>query len=189
MEENKRNVKVLIILAIIALVAFALGATYAYFTAGVKGNDKASSVNVTTGRLILDFQTSDYISNQKGELLKSSEVSEKADKTVFTVKHAENSTAPATYSLELQDLSISENLQTEDFKWQLSKDDTEGSVASGNFKNVTNGTMTLLSNQKLEVGSEDKYTLRVWLEETEEDQSALFSGTFSGKVALSARNS
>ena len=187
MEENKRNVKILIILAIIALVAFALGATYAYFTAGVKGNDKASSVNVTTGRLILDFQTSDYISNQKGELLKSSEVSEKADKTVFTVKHAENSTAPATYSLELQDLNVSENLQTADFKWQLEKGSSI--VASGTFANVTGDTMQLITGQTLNVGSEDTYTLRVWLEETEEDQSALFSGTFSGKVALSARNS
>ncbi len=186
MDENKINTKMIIMVALVTVVVLAIGTTYAYFTANVQGNDDANPVKVTTGKLIIDFTSSAYISNTNGQLLTSENYKNNADKNTFTVKHNSNSTAAATYSLQLSDISITDNFKTKDFKWELEKDGSQ--VSSGDFSTLSGTTMALTSEQSLPLEQEDNYTLRVWLQENGSNQAELSEGSFSAKIELNATN-
>jgi len=189
MKENKVNKnKVSVIVAIITVVIFCVGITYAYFTATVTGNEDAKSTRVTSGKLIIDFETTEYINNLTGELIKDSQKEDLADYSNFTVKHNVESKNKADYTLSLTDIEISDNLKSADFKWELVKNNTV--INSGDFSSIGNSTSLnlTLDMQRLEVNQTDNYTFRIWLSETNVDQSNLYNGTFSAKIALVARS-
>ena len=186
MQKNKKSTYIKIISVILIVIIFLLGVTYAYFMPTIEGNKEASSVNVNAGNLELDFETSEYISNDSGELVKKENIETEADANNFKVVHTASSTVPAVYDLYLQDISISPNLKSPDFQWQLLKDNKV--INSGDFSKIGDNTnlKITLEEQTLQVGHEDNYTFRIWLLETDEDQSSLYSGTFSAKIGLSA---
>ena len=157
---EKTNKKLPVIIAAVTIVVFCIGIAYAYFTARISGNDTVSSATVTVGKLMIDFDTTEYISNQYGELIQDSEKESKAD----------------------------DNLKSSDFKWELVKNDTV--LSSGNFSDIgTSTTLNLTPNyQRLEVNNTDKYIFRIWLSETDVDQSSLYNGTFSAKISLIAKS-
>ncbi len=187
MEKIKKHKLLIIVLALITLIVVSIALTYAYFTAEVEGNDTASTVKITAGNLIIDFETSAYINNTKANLIKDEDRASMADKTVFTISHATNSNGPAEYTLSLQNVEISSNLKSKDFKWELLINNTV--VASGNFANLSTGnTYKLISTaRRLEKNDVDKGELRVWLSETSSDQSSLYGGKFKAKVAIEAK--
>ena len=185
--ENNKNRVLVPLIIIITVVMFLVSASFAYFTTRVVGNDDASTVNVQTGYLAIDFDTSEYISNRAGELIQDNQREQLADYTSFTVKHKANSTHRATYLLTLTDIEISDNLKSQDFKWELVKNNTV--INSGNFYSIGNqSTITITPDiQTLNVSDTDSYIFRVWLSETEVDQSSLYSGTFQGRIAIEAQ--
>ena len=185
---EKTNKKLPVIIAAVTIVVYCIGIAYAYFTARISGNDTASSATVTVGKLMIDFDTTEYISNQYGELIQDSEKESKADANKFSVKHSVDSNIKADYTLSLTDIRISDNLKSSDFKWELVKNDTV--LSSGNFSDIgTSTTLNLTPNyQRLEVNNTDKYIFRIWLSETDVDQSSLYNGTFSAKISLIAKS-
>ena len=186
MPKNKKFTYIKIISVVLIIIIFIVGTTYAYFVPIIEGNDTASAVNVIAGNLELDFETTEYISNDSGELVKEENIPSEADANNFKVVHTASSNVPAVYDLYLQDINISSNLKSPDFQWQLLKDNHV--INSGDFSTIEDNTnlKITLEEQTLQVGHEDNYTFRIWLLETDEDQSSLYSGTFSAKIGLSA---
>lgn len=184
---SKTKKTIIAVLFVLTIIVAALGSTYAYFTATITGNDTASRIRTYSGKLALDFQTSQYINNLSGELIQDSQRATQADQSIFSVYHLASSTADASYTLTLSDISISDNLKSADFKWELVKNGTV--INSGNFANIgTSTTMTITpANQTLTLGNTDNYVFRLWLSETQADQSSLYDGTFSAKISIDAR--
>lgn len=183
-KNNKSTIKIIISLILLILLTFLLGYTFAYFTVRVKGNENPTTVNVNSGVLKIDFETSEYINNNVGELIKDEEKEQKADTTNFTISHNIQSKGKARYSLALDDINISDNLKSPDFKWELLKNNEV--INSGNFANIGKQTSLTLTNtlQDLDQNQTDSYTFRIWLSETQQDQANLYSGEFNARIAL-----
>ena len=181
---NKRNLVLYFSITII-LISVAFAVSYAFFNANILGNDKVTTTNVTTGTLTIDFATSAYINNTNLFLISDSDIETKADATKFSISNT-NGNVTGKYTISLTDLTISDNLKSADFKWQLLKNNT--ALATGNFTNATTGTEYSLttSNQSISVNQTDSYILRIWLSETQQDQLSLTNGTFSAKVKMTA---
>ena len=191
-----RNKKLLILsITAIALLTLTLGVSYAYFTATVTGNDSAVVTKIVAGILDVDFTITDRISNDNILLIKDEKREEKAETLDFTVSNNGRGTLDAVYYVYLTDLNITNNLKSPDFKWELIKNDD--TVFTGNFSSAeTNTDFTITSEtnngivipvkQELSVGQVDRYKLRIWLSEKEEDQNNLLNGSFSGKVRVTS---
>ena len=191
-----RNKKLLILsITAVALLTLTLGVSYAYFTATVTGNDSAVVTKIVAGILDVDFTITDRISNDNILLIKDEKREEKAETLDFTVSNNGRGTLDAVYYVYLTDLNITNNLKSQDFKWELIKNDD--TVFTGNFSSAeTNTDFTITSEtnngivipvkQELSVGQIDRYKLRIWLSEKEEDQNSLLNGTFSGKVRVTS---
>lgn len=173
------------LLVVLTIAALIVGLTYAYFTANIRGNEEASTTNLKARQLVIDFETSEYIQNTSAELIAASDISSKADFSKFSVSN--NSTGgTASYTLRLENIEISDNFKSADFKWRLEKN---GSIIStGNFSNIGNKTSIDIGTADILAGSTDSYVFRIWLEETAVDQSQLYNGSFSGKIALEAKS-
>ena len=188
----KRNIVLYLSITVI-LISLTFKISYAFFTAIITGNETAATNNVITGNLNIDFATSSYINNNKLFLIKDSERASKADSTVFTINN-NNATGDVdgSYELYLTDLSISNNLKSADFKWELLiNNEVKG---SGNFLNATSGTdMKITSSvNNISYGQVDNCVFRIWLSETSSDQSSLIGtdtnnrNSFSAKIKLEA---
>ena len=75
-----------------------------------------------------------------------------------------------------------------DFKWELVQktDNGELQVAIGSFVNAESGKDYTLTTTDMIIAPQDtqQYIFRIWLSYTDSDQSNLFNGSFSGKIAL-----
>ena len=69
-------------------------------------------------------------------------------------------------------------------KWELLKDNT--SLANGDFSSIGNNTRINLYTTNLTLGATipDSYELRIWLEETGENQNNLMGKRFSGRIKI-----
>ena len=65
--EVMKNKKTAVIIAVITLLSFVIGISYAYFTTIVIGNDTASSNITTSGSLKLTYNGTDYISLENSQ--------------------------------------------------------------------------------------------------------------------------
>jgi len=189
--EEKNNSKpkyFLYILLITVMVVSVVGLTFAFFAPGVTRPNGDKNANVVTGKLNIEFSTSEYISNSKMMLVKDSESASKSEKTVFSVKHATGSNVKAKYDLYISSIAITNNFKSADFKWELIKDNT--TIASGNFASIGSATEIKLTSTAVDLNLADthNYELRMWLSETDVDQSSLYSGSFNGKVKIEAVN-
>lgn len=188
MRKDKKT-RIIFIFTIVGMILTILaGFTYAYFTSVIEGNEEANISKFSTCTFDLDFTTSEYITNNSAELIAEEDIETKADNSQFTVTNSSDCSKTA-YTLSLTDIVISSNLKSSDFKWRLEKN---GEILyNGNFANIgSNTTMELTtSNQTLTRGNQDRYILRVWLEETTSDQSVLYNGSFSAKVSMNAKTS
>ena len=117
-------------------------------------------------------------------LIKSANVAAEADKTIFNVARKAGSRYEIKYNIYLTDLTISDNLKSEDFKWDLLQNGT--SIYSGNFASAESNEIFMLTAEPLLTNNDasKSYELRIWLEETDKDQIGLLNGTFSAKVGI-----
>lgn len=194
---EKENIKKLSIKSVLIYVGIALllvslsfGLSYAYFTTTVTGNDDAKPTRVLSGTLSVDFTITDRINNSNIMLIQDSDRTTMAESVPFTVTN--NGNVDGTYIVYLSDMTISNNLKSEDFKWELVKNNTI--TYTGDFTSAVNGELFPLTSttqidgslspvaQNIAVNDTDSYVLRVWLSETEADQTNLLGGNFTGKV-------
>lgn len=193
MKSDKRNI-IISIVFVVCLLLIGISATYAFFSRKVIKNGEDSKTNVQTGVLNVDFLTNEYINNSKAELIEDSEIFTKADKSEFTVKESEESTADnVRYNLYLDIENISDEFKSEYVKWALYNESnpTSESVAlsHGNFKDIGDLTKIKLNQTNIELLENEthSYTLYLWLSYSETDnQNELLQKRINVKVSVEA---
>ena len=193
-DKVKKRYVVLSVSITVILISIAFKVSYAFFTPTIQGNENVTETRAVTGKLDINFTTSDYINNSRLFLIKDNERALKAEKTLFTVDNQNSTgTLPATYQLYLTNVSISNRLKSADFKWELLLNNVVES--SGNFSSATTGTDILITPnvKSIAVNQIDSWEFRIWLSETSADQSSLVGtdptdlSSFSAKVSLVAQ--
>lgn len=184
MEENnvsnvsklaKRNIVLYISIAII-LVSLTFNFSFAYFTASLQGEGEQNVI--TSGDIKVEFTDSEVFTATDMVILAPEEVEVQSEKSTFTVKNTGN--LPANYKIVLNP-TLSSNLISADFKWQLL---SGGSVvSSGTFANAVSGQdMDLTSLTEILPDAQVSYEFRIWLAETNQNQIDLTKGTFTGII-------
>lgn len=185
--ENKkksRAYKILILLAI--LIPVILGFSYAYFLAQTKGNKTNISGNITN-KFEFNLQTDNdgYISASDLIPISSNEIDTLSEVGQFNIV-AGNNANKITYKISLENISISNNLKSSDFKWILECTNDSSKSTSGDFSSINGTTKDLISNLTINANSTDYYKLKLYIEETNINQSNLLNGSFSAKVSATA---
>lgn len=197
----------------VAVIIIAISGSYAFFVNKIyKVNEGNNGVTITSGNLLMSFETSNEFSasspNTLGGLIDV--VADASDTDDFTLdatsltvlkqkaKHTDFSIGidsksgikNAKYSLSLQDISISDKFKNKYVKYAL----YEGDIlkAKGSFANYTTGDKVLLS-EVVASTSPTSYVLYVWLENdlgvNQADPSGidLRDGSLSFKVGFEAK--
>ena len=199
--ENKKNFfKVLVL--VVALIILGVSVTYAYFTSLITGDAEETSAQAGNLQIETNLETVAEINNTKLRLINSTDIEANAENVSFYVKNTSTSTVNADYFIYLTDITLSKNLYSNYFKWQLLKDDEI--LASGDFASVdrtdtpqtdeANNVTTTIENIQLNteairlpVNTTQNLSLRMWLENDENvNQINLINGNFSGKLYLEA---
>ena len=210
MEKNKKQALILSIVAVVALIALVVGATFAYFKAQV-GTGSSTEVKVTTYTTdMLTFTTGNAISlyadqssfgQEKGSL--SGETFAKATLV------ANNKTNEAT-----DNYYVYFNIENNTFKYTLGKDkpeliltvtgpdgnevtslpelthkvvqDRENKSISGFDVTTTNGLITIANKKTITAtpSKEEQYTLKLTFVNYEGDQTENAKSTLSAKVMI-----
>ncbi len=185
MKEKKFKFPMRLCIFALSLFVLSFSVSYSFFTTvpQINNPEKATS-HVATDYLDFDFGTSEYINNENISLVKPENVAVEADKTVFNVARKAGSRYDIKYNIYLTDLTISDNLKSSDFKWDLLQNGT--SIYSGNFVSAESNEIFMLTAEPLLTNTDasKSYELRIWLEESNVDQASLLNGIFSAKVGI-----
>ena len=195
-KKGKRRLEIIALVFGIAVILTAVvGLTYSFFSATISGGP-ATSTNVKTGVLDIEFLTSDYINNSDVQLIPVANFFDEADKCLFSVKNTLGvATVPSKYAVYMTGLDISTSFKTADLIWELKKNGT--TAASGNFAANTStpfnsailaedSEILLIDNMVLPLGTTDNWILYVGILETSNDQSDLYNGHIEFKLKIVA---
>lgn len=185
MKDKKFKFPIRICIFALSLFVLSFSVSYSFFTTVPQiNNPENATSHVATDYLDFDFGTTEYINNENITLVKPENVATEASKTVFNVARKAGSRYEIKYNIYLTDLTISDNLKSEDFKWDLLQNGT--SIYSGNFAATETNELFMLTPEPLLTDNDTSksYELRIWLEESNVDQANLLNGTFSAKVGI-----
>lgn len=185
MKEKKFKFPMRLCIFALSLFVLSFSVSYSFFTTVPQiNNPENATTHVATDYLDFDFGTTEYINNTDIKLIKPANVATEADKTIFNVARKAGSKFEIKYNIYLTDLTISDNLKSADFKWDLLQNGT--SVYSGNFSTAESNEIFMLTAEPLLTNNDTSksYELRIWLEETDKDQIGLLDGSFSAKVGI-----
>ena len=205
-ENTKDNTKKRIILGsliiVMSIVIIGLSISYAYYLNTIEEvNPENQGTNITSGKLSMNFATSQHIKATAAGLIDDDDVLDPSNNnfTQFSVSFAEdNSVDSATYNLYLTEISMTQNFKNEDVKWAL-YNSSDVQVANGNFSAATlsstangDGTynadnITLKNDITISPGTTNSYKLYIWLSNDDQtNQIDLLNGTLNAKVGFRA---
>lgn len=205
-ENTKDNTKKRIILGsliiVMSIVIIGLSISYAYYLNTIEEvNPENQGTNITSGKLSMNFATSQYINATAAGLIDDEDVLDPSNNnfTQFSVSFAEdNSVDSATYNLYLTEISMTQNFKNEDVKWAL-YNSSNSQIASGNFSkanlsSTANGdgtynadNITLKNDITISPGTTNSYKLYIWLSNDDQtNQIDLLNGTLNAKVGFRA---
>ena len=193
--EAKDNTKKRILLAsliiVMSIVIIGISLSYAYFINTVQEvNPGNQGTSITSGKLTMNFTTSQTINATSAGLINDSEVVTQGDYTQFSVSfpNDDENASTATYNLYLTELTISDNLKSTDVKWALYDGAGTNPIENGDFSNATSGVnMTLKDGITINKGETNSYRLYIWLSyASDRNQTNLLNGTLSAKVGFRA---
>lgn len=205
-ENTKDNTKKRIILGsliiVMSIVIIGLSISYAYYLNTIEEvNPENQGTNITSGKLSMNFATSQYINATAAGLINDEDVLDPSNSnyTEFSVSFADdNSVSSATYNLYLTEISMTQNFKNEDVKWAL-YNSSNSQIASGNFSTANlsstangDGTynaddITLASSVTITPGTTNSYKLYIWLSnDSQTNQIDLLNGSLSAKVGFRA---
>ena len=205
-ENTKDNTKKRIILGsliiVMSIVIIGLSISYAYYLNTIEEvNPENQGTNITSGKLSMNFATSQYIKATAAGLIDDDDVLDPSNNnfTKFSVSFAnDNSVDSATYNLYLTEISMTQNFKNEDVKWALYNSSNE-LIANGNFSSATlsstangDGTynadnITLKNDITISPGTTNSYKLYIWLSNDDQtSQIDLLNGTLNAKVGFRA---
>lgn len=183
---NKLNYKFLITCAVVIPILF--GISYAYFVPKVTldGGRLVSGVAVEDVHFDLVTENDGYISATDTVPLNNDQIEEYSNKGYFKVISSDINTHSLNYTISLTDINITENIKNVDFKWALECTNDSTKNKTGNFSVINNNQLVLSQNLTLAPKATDNYILKVWIQNTNENQIGILNGSFSGKVSVSA---
>ena len=205
-KNTKDNTKKRIILGsliiVMSIVIIGLSISYAYYlNTIVEVNPGNQGTNITSGKLSMNFTTSQYINATAAGLINDEDVLDPSNSnyTKFSVSFADdNSVSSATYNLYLTEISMTKNFKNEDVKWAL-YNSSNSQIASGDFSaanlsSTANGDgtynaddITLASSVTITPGTTNSYKLYIWLSnDSQTNQIDLLNGSLSAKVGFRA---
>ena len=205
-KNTKDNTKKRIILGsliiVMSIVIIGLSISYAYYLNTIEEvNPGNQGTNITSGKLSMNFTTSQYINATAAGLINDEDVLDPSNSnyTKFSVSFADdNSVSSATYNLYLTEISMTKNFKNEDVKWAL-YNSSNSQIASGNFSTANlsstangDGTynaddITLASSVTITPGTTNSYKLYIWLSnDSQTNQIDLLNGSLSAKVGFRA---
>ena len=185
-----------------SIVIIGLSISYAYYLNTIEEvNPENQGTNITSGKLSMNFTTSQYINATAAGLIDDEDVLDPSNNnfTQFSVSFADdNSVDSATYNLYLTEISMTQNFKNEDVKWAL-YNSSDVQVANGNFSTATlsstangDGTynadnITLKNDITISPGTTNSYKLYIWLSNDDQtNQIDLLNGTLNAKVGFRA---
>lgn len=207
--ENKINSKKnlgRIFVLVVSLIVLGISGSYAYFVSTIEGTPTKTTISSGKFEVTSSLESANAIKDLNLRLIDASEIETKAKTISFDVVSTEISTINAKYDVYLREISLSKNLYSADFKWELVKDNCESdcSLASGDFSTaVRKGTeasgeaanvVTNAQDMKLTTDSillpkntTQNLIFRIWLQnDPNRNQIELTSGSFQGKLSISA---
>ncbi len=195
-----------IFVLVVSLIVIGISGSYAYFTTNIMGKPTQSTISSGKFDVTSSLEGANAIKDLSLTLINAEEVATKAKKLEFTVVSTSHSTIDAKYDVFLRGISLSKNLYSADFKWELiNKDCVEEScvLASGDFSTVERTDQAVpeeepnvlttvkdiqLTTESLLLNKDTTQNLifRIWLQNDENrNQIELTNGSFEGKLALS----
>lgn len=183
-EEKKGNTVLLTVIAVATLLVAVVGATFAYFTASVAGNDTASSVIINTAKI-------GTITYENGTDLKLENAYPGAtsDPITFTIASDAKANVDVKYSIAWKNVT---NGFTGDLYYTLTgANETDAADKTGLVANVTEQAVpATTTSQVIGVGTikpnqTHRYTMSVHFKETGSDQNANQGKSFTGKIEVS----
>lgn len=188
---------------VLLIVVAGITISYAYYTLNMRGStttdtNQAANLNITT---TLTGATAINTSNLV--LIDGTDLS-KAEKVSFSVTNNTDSTVDAKYTINLIDMSLTQNLFSKYFKWALVingditnkivgdfQDETgviqEGETSTTSQTVATKNLITEENALPLAIGATDTIDFYIWLQDDDNvNQIYLTSGTFSSKLSLNA---
>ncbi len=195
-----------IFVLVVSLIVIGISGSYAYFTTNIMGTPTQSTVSSGKFEVTSSLEEANAIKDLSLRLINSEDVVAKAKSIEFSVVSTSNSTIDAKYDVYLRGITLSKNLYSSDFKWELAnKDCTENCVlASGDFSNVERvgnavdgeeaNVSTTVKDMKLTNDSillhkdtTQNIIFRIWLQNDDSrNQIELTNGRFEGKLSISA---
>ena len=197
MNDNKKgNTVLLTVIAVATLLVAVVGATFAYFTATVAGNDAASSVIVSTAKIGQITYT-----NGNTITLDNAYPGAKSNEITFTVKSSNDSTVDINYTLKWafventfdDEITDADGHTTTgnpaDLEYYLlgttSKSGTVVALANNNHRAVAPTADVVIGNGVLKpAGDTHEYTMYVVFKETGNNQNVNQGRAFTGKVVV-----
>lgn len=195
-EGRKKDTIFLSVIGIATLLVAIIGATFAWFSATVTGNETASSVTVTTATLGIIYTNGNEIVLDRVEPQDTSDSATSAliatDQTkTFTIEPAESANVVQNYTINW-DIATFDFAQKEELVYSLSGKIT-GSPTGGNEAGTlvatktgeampANTGVTAIGTGQVSPGETHTYTLTVWFKETGSNQNYNQGKTFRGKI-------
>ncbi len=184
MDNNKGQTIFLSVIGIATLLVAIIGATFAWFSITIQGNDKASSIIVTTatlGSVVFTDGNEINMTNIKPEQ------SPQSTKTFTIVNTTSGATEKINYVIYL-DVTANTLSDAADgyFVHSLSgKANNKGTVATAITEQVVPGVgKNVLGNGTLNGTETHTYTYSIQFKESGSDQNAAQGKTFAGKLVV-----
>lgn len=185
----------LFVLTVTTSIIFAcmLGSSYAYYTLS-----NGTTVTATTGEFDANvsvvFSESEYINLKTGVPINSTDVDKYASASKFTL--IPDATKLRGYDvavkIAISNITIDTEFKTSDFKYDLKCNDGSSTttIKSGTGADFTSteleiGTLST-QNSTFNVSKTYNCALRLWLQETGNNQNALMNKSFSGLIKVNS---
>ena len=187
-ETKKGNTVLLTVIAVATLLVAVVGATFAYFTASVAGNDTASSVVVKTAQI----GTITYTNGNEVKL-ENAYPGATSNEVKFTIALDQDATTSVHYTLKW--INVTNDFDpSSDLVYSLKGTDrSTGSVENGEqpklIDDITNKEVpttsgTIIGSGIVSGASIHEYTLTVKFKETGIDQNSNQGKSFTGKIEV-----
>ena len=184
MENNRGQSIFLSVVGIATLLVAIVGATFAYFSISVKGNENASSIRVTTARV----GGVTYDGTGAGMEVTNAYPGYTKTKT-FTVTSDANAdaTAEVEYQIVLKSTEVGLSaaaLAKHDFVYSLSSSDTGAATSVSNQDMPTSTADVVIGTGTLTGSMTHNYSFTVTLKESSTDQNELQGLSYYGIIQI-----
>lgn len=193
------------IIFVLSIIIIGVSGSYAYYVANLTGTktvetSTAAKLNVTT-----TLSTADTISAAKLAIIDAADYLTKGEKVSFSVTNNSDSNVKAKYTVKLTDMSLTKNLFSKYFKYDLIRDvgtaneqhftgtfadatvTAEGTTDTTAVTGKTKEIITDANAVTLDINTTDTLVFYIWLEnDAAVSQNYLTNGSFSAKISMDA---